>query len=139
MILDAVFNFASQQSLSGTSDQASTNVLDLGSAKKLFQGFGEPLILSVMVTAVGGTNPTFRAWLVGADSADLTSNPIVICDTGVSAVLAASDLPVLYELLVGGQNTAKRYYGVLFDQGGTSPTATANAQLVHGAQSNLVK
>jgi hypothetical protein len=66
--------FASGQSLSGTSDQLSTNVYDAGSAKKLFAGRGG-LKIAVQVSAVGGTNPTFRARFVGADDAALSSNP----------------------------------------------------------------
>jgi hypothetical protein len=138
-IQDGFFNFARQQSLSGTSDTVSTNVYNAGSAIKLFCGAGEPMKLAVQVTAAGGTSPTFRARLVAADNAALTTNPIIIVDTGVSAVLTAADLPVLYELLVGLQVTAKQYYGVIFLQSGTSPTATANAFLAHGVASNLLK
>lgn len=139
MMLDALLNFASQQSLSTTSDVVSTNVYDAGSAKKVFGGSGEEVKLAIQVTAAGGTSPTFRARLVGADNAALTTNPIILADTGTSAVLAASDLPVIYELVPAMQPTAKQYYGVIFLLGGTTPTATANAQVAHTAQSNLVK
>lgn len=134
MILDAQFNFSDQQSLTGTSDVVSTNVYDLGAAGKLFQG-AAGLKLAIQVTASGGTSPTFRAKLVGADNAALTSNPITLADTGTSAAIAAADVPVIYELLPGQQNTAKRYYGVIYTQGGTSPTATVNAQVAIDAQS----
>lgn len=138
MILDKTFDFADQQSLSGTTETASTNVYNAGAAVKLFQGRAGAK-LAVQVTAAGGTSPTFRAKLVGADNAALTTNPVVIAETGVSAVIASTDLPVLYELNPGLQSTAKQYYGVLFTLGGTSPTATANAQFAEDAHSNGLK
>lgn len=138
-ILDALFDFASQQALTGTTDVVSTNVHNAGSAKKLFAGSGEEVKVGIQVTASGGTTPTFRARLVGADDAALTTNPVIIADTGVSAVIAAADLPLLYELVPSNQNVAKQYYGVIFTQGGSTPTATVNAQLAHSVQNNLVK
>lgn len=138
-ILDNHFDFANQQALTGTVDVVSTNVYDAGSAKKLFQGGGEPIKLGVQVTASGGTTPTIRARLVGADNAALTTNPVIIADTGVSAAIVAADLPIIHELTPAFQATAKQYYGVIFTQGGTTPTATVNAHLVRDAQSNLLR
>lgn len=135
MLLEGMFDFATQQELSGTSDTVSTNVHDAGVAKKLFGGSGEPIKLIVQVTAAGGTTPTFRARLVGADNAALSSNPVTIADTGVSAAVDAGDLPLYYELVLAHQKAAKRYYGVIFTLGGTTPTATANAQVGAGGQS----
>lgn len=140
MLIDATLSFSSQQSLSGTAAQNSTNVYDAGSAKKLFGGTSEMGVLGIQVTAVGGTTPTFRAQFVGADDAALTSNVITIAETGVSATLvAATDPPVLYELNPSNQVTAKRYYGLIYTQSGTSPTATVNAAFVEAALNNLVK
>jgi len=138
MAIDTTFNHARQQELTGTSDVVSTDVYDAGSAKRLFAG--APAIKGcVQVTASGGTNPTFRARFVGADNAGLTTNPEIIADTGVSAALAAADIPALYELAIGHQKADKRYYGWIFTQGGTSPTATVNAFLADLAQSNTVR
>lgn len=139
MLLDNIFNFADQQSISGTSDTNSTNVHDAGSAKKVFGGNGEPAKLVVHITAAGGTSPTVRARFVGADDAALTSNTIDIADSGFTPVLAAADLPYIIELKLAHQKTAKRYYGVIWDQAGTSPTATVNAQIASASQTNLVK
>jgi len=136
MLMDASFDFTpSAQSLSGTSDQNSTNVFNAGSAKKLFGGaFGRGPKIFLQVTAIGGTSPTFRARLVAADSADLATNPIILADTGVSRVLAASDIPYINELLPSVQLDAKQYYGIIFTQSGTSPTATVRASLVADSQ-----
>jgi hypothetical protein len=139
MFIDNNFAFASQQNLSGATSTNSTNVYNAGSAKKLFGGAGEPVSLAVHVTAAGGTSPTIQAKLVGADDSGLSSNVIVIADTGVSPALAASDLPYALEVVPAQQKTAKQYYGVIFVQTGTSPTATVNAALTIDAQSNLLK
>lgn len=138
MFLDNAFSFASGQSLSGTSDTVSTNVFDAGSAKKLFGGSsGRGVKILVTVTAVGGTTPTFRARLVGADNAALTTNPVILDDSGVSRTLVAGDLPYAIELHPAEQLDAKEFYGVIFTQSGTSPTATASANAVMDAQSNF--
>lgn len=137
MQTDAILGFGDQQSLSGTSAANSTNVYDAGSAKKLFEGNGGG-VLAIEVTAVGGTSPTFQAQFVGADDAALSTNPVVLADTGASKVLAATDLPVLYRLRPSNQKDAKRYYGVIYTLTGTSPTATANANIVESAQNHMV-
>ena len=139
MMIDGHFNFADQQAISGTSDTVSTNVYDAGSAKKLFGGANRKARLAIQVTAAGGTSPTFQAKLVGADNAALTTNPVVIADTGITGTIAAADLPLLFELVPGLQTEDKRYYGVIFDQGGTSPTATVNAQISMEPHSALLR
>lgn len=139
MYLDKNFQFSKQQAITGTSDVASTNVWDVTTARKVFQGAGKAVKLGVQVTASGGTSPTFRARFVGADNAALTTNPVIIADTGVSAAIASTDIPVLYELNLNHQNVTKAFYGVMFTQGGTSPTATVNAHISADEQSNLLK
>lgn len=136
MIIDALLTFSKQQALTGTSDVVSTNVYDAGAAKKLHQGAGG-LKIAIQVTASGGTTPTFRARYVGADNAALTTNPIILADTGVSAAIAAADLPLIYDLIPSQQTTDKRYYGVIYLQGGTTPTATVNANGVIDSASNV--
>ena len=138
MILDKNFNFAVQQALTGTSDVVSSNVLDLTTARKLFEGGGGGKLLITQI-ASGGTTPTLSARLVGADNAALTSNPIILAQTGVSDAIVAADLPRQLEVVPVLQTTAKRFYGVIFLQGGTSPTATVNAQIVADSQTNLIK
>ncbi len=140
MLLDDMFNFSDAQSLSGTDAQDSTNVYDAGSAKTLFAGAGgHGPKLAATVTAAGGTNPTIQCQFVGADDADLSSNVVVIADSGVSKVLAAADLPWQIEMVPNNQRDAKRYYGLIWDQTGTNPTATVNGQLCWTAQNNLIR
>lgn len=138
MHIDALLSFSVQQALAASGN--STNVYDAVNATKLFAGNGGGT-LAIEVTAAGGTSPTFQAQLIGADSADLATNPVVLADTGTSAAIAAADLPLLYELEPNNQAVAKRYYGVKYTLGGTSPTATVNANVVYedAAQNNMVR
>lgn len=136
MISDFHFNFSNGQSLTGTSDQNSTNVYDAGSAKKIFKGAGSSFEFNVSCSAIGGTTPTLRARLVGADDAALTSNVEIMADSG--ATPASPTAPFNLRLAPANQRTAKRYYGIIYLQGGTSPTATVSAEGGFGAQSNQV-
>jgi hypothetical protein len=140
MMIEGNMSFSSQQSLTGTSDVISTNVYDAGSAKKVFGGSaGLAPKVAVTTSASGGTSPTFRARLVGADNAALTTNPIILADSGVSRVLTATDVPYAVELIPAEQLDSKQYYGVIYTQSGTSPTATVNANMVLDAQSAGLK
>jgi hypothetical protein len=134
MYIEASQNFATAQALATTSDTVSTNVLDVGSAKKAFGGAGHPVKVSVGYVNASGTSPTFRARLVGADNAGLSSGVEILADTGANPVTAG--VPVVYELVPSMQKATKRYYGVVFTQGGTSPVGAATANLVLDAQSN---
>lgn len=135
MYIEASQNFATVQALTGTSDVVSTNVLDVGSAKKAFGGAGHPVKVSAGYVNASGTTPTIRVRLVGADNAALTTNPEILADSGVSATVTAG-VPVVYELVPSMQKVAKRYYGVVWTQGGTTPVGAGTANLVLDAQSN---
>lgn len=135
MARDAFLTFSDQQALSGAGSANSTNVYDAAAAKKLFGGTAHGKV-AIEVTAAGGTSPTFEAKVVAADDAALTSNVVTLVDTGTSA--ASPTTPALYELAVSNQAASKRYYGVIYTLGGTSPTATVNAQFVDAAENNQV-
>ena len=135
-IQDANLVFSDEQALTGTTDVVSTNVYDAGSARKLFEGYQRGQI-AVVVTAAGGTTPTFRARVVGADDDALTTNPVILADTGVSAAITAGDLPLNYSLQPAVQAASKRYYGVIYTLGGTTPTATVSAAFQETQQSTF--
>lgn len=126
------------QALTGNSAVLSTNVYDALAAKKLFAGsLGKGPKLSIDIpAAMGGTSPTFMAQLIGADNAALSSNPITLAQIGTTRVLTAADFPFHAEVAIGEQLDAKRYYGVSYTMGGTSPTAGVNANIVADAQSS---
>jgi hypothetical protein len=142
MILDANFKFdVTPQSISTTSDVISTNVYDAGAAKKLFEGLPPDtceLVVGCLMTA-GTATLSWRARLVGADNAALTTNPIVLADTGVNtlddtgATLANTSF-CTRTLPIAGQTVAKRYYGVFYTLGGTTPTANVTAVITQAGQ-----
>lgn len=136
MFLDASMPGGSGVAVTGTSDAIIGDVYDAGSAKKLFGGSaGLGPKAAISFSAIGGTSPTARVRLVGADDAALTTNPVILGDTGVSRVLTSADLPYMAEFIPGEQLDAKRYYGFIATLGGTSPTGTVSAALVADAQS----
>ena len=144
-ILDRNYDFSDAQALSTTSDVLSTNVLDAGAAVKKFAGslgaFPVKIACGIVITAGTGTL-SYRARLVGADDAGLSTNAIILDDTGVqikgpdgATALANTDVAT-FELSASFQGPAKRYYGVVWTLGGTSPTATGDANGVIDSQSN---
>ena len=134
MMLDAAWAFdATPKTVTATGN--STNVNDQGSAKKLFDGTGRiPFRISGFYKGNSGTNPTIRVQFVGADDAALTSNVLVIADTGVSPVLSAGVL-VPFELVPQLQTAAKRFYGLIYTLAGTTPNIDVMAVGVLDGQS----
>jgi hypothetical protein len=142
--IDNTKAFSAAQSLSTTSDVVSTNVYDAGSAKKVYAGASRPKI-GGFITMTGGTGTlSWRARLVGADDAGLTTNPIILADTGVmlkgpdGATALANTDKAAFELHPTMQPTAKRYYGVVWILGGTTPTATGSASEQLDPASNML-
>lgn len=142
MILDAELGgFCGEgQAISGTVAVVSTNVFDATVAKKLFGGSpGQAPKVACSVSAVGGTNPTILAQLVGDSVAALNSTPIVIASYGPTRVLTAADIPYVFDLWPGEQLDPKRFYGVIFTMTGTAPTATVTADVAIDSQTAGLK
>lgn len=146
MMIEGQFKFDSaSHALSGTSAVASTNVHDAGSAKSVFAGHSQrpPLLYFEALWVSGSSTLSIQAQFVGSDAATLDSNNIVIADTGT--ILVADDgtafstghTAVRRLLPLVGQMTAKRYYGVLYTQGGTSPVFNVKAVIVADGQTNM--
>lgn len=133
-MLESLFNFSTDQSLSGTGGN-STNTYNAGVARKIFSGFQKKLKMILNISASGGTSPTIRARLVGADDAALTSNVVDICDTGVIAW--TSGATGFREFIIGPQTVAKQHYGIIYVLTGTTPTFTVDAELADAWQENL--
>jgi hypothetical protein len=132
MILDTGNLFSDAQSLTGTSAVVSTSSVDLGSARDV--GSGENVELFCSATASGGTSPTLAVEIIGADDAALTSNIVVYASVPAVALAAPQDI-VLPSLPV--MATKKRYLGLRYTQGGTSPTSTVTAGIVMDKQTNF--
>lgn len=140
--LEGTWDFGSTAISSSTSDTVSTNVTDVGSAKKVFAGAASTKIKG-QIAVTAGTSPTCRARFVGADNAALTTNPVILADSGVqsykedgSTALASGDT-FRFQLTPSDQRAPKRYYGMIYTLGGTTPSATCDGRLVIDGQTNM--
>jgi len=142
-IMDKNLDFALTSISSSTADTVSTNVLDRGAAELLFPGPGG-IQFGVYASITAGTSPTVRARLVGADNAALTTNPEILADSGVhtlkddgTTALASGDKKFL-TLVPRGQTVPKRYYGLIFTMGGTTPSGDFTPVAAIDIQTNQV-
>lgn len=126
MILDKELQVSVAQSLTGTSTIASGSVIDLQAAT--YVGAGRSLACFVEQTASGGSTPTLLIEVVGAASEDLTSLPVVLASRQIANSEIGADK--FYMLPGIRPDVKKRYLGVRYTQGGTTPTATVNAYFV---------
>ena len=141
-LIDNLFDFGTTAITSSNADTVSANVFDYATARALFGGPASVKIKTKVVLSAG-TSPTVRARLVGADAANLATNPVILADTGVqsykedgSTALANTDT-VEGTLIPAGQIPAKRYYGLIFTLGGTTPSASCTAAVVLDDQTNM--
>ena len=121
MIFERLWAFDVDAPKTITAQAISSNVRDAGSARIEFAGTARvPFRIAGWYLPNSGTNVTMRVQFVGADDAGLTSNVLVLADTGVSPVLT-NGVPVPYEMIPQLQQTAKRFYGLIYIPGGTTP------------------
>lgn len=130
-MIDGNFVFGLPAITNSTAATISTNVLDAGAATKLFAA---PVCghICARIAVTADANPSIKIDLVGADAANLTSNPIVLASSGVIATNEAGTALATGEIVdvafpVGGQTAAKRYYGLVVTLGGTNPDIAAAA------------
>jgi len=113
-----------------TVDAASTNAIDLSSVTpKIDIGAGEPMmfILQVDVSAdFTSSNETYQFNVIDSDNADLSSPRIMLSRLIDYSLLTAG---TLHDLPVPAVAVAKRYLGLYFDGGNTTPTITVTAWL----------
>ncbi len=124
MFVDRCLQFAVSQVIANETPVVSDNVYDAGSAIKLFGGADNSMRVAISVVdfEAGAAATTWRAQLLGADSADLEDLPIVLADTGESAALTTALLPSTVYLEPAEQMEAKRYYGVWLTMTGDTET-----------------
>lgn len=104
----------------------SSNVVDQSAAVRLGMGGASLPKFYCLISAKSGTTPTIRVQLVGADNAALTTNPVIIYDSGVIAD------PVTVPQLVKGAispHALKRFYGAIYTLVGTTATFTVTCGL----------
>lgn len=138
-MLDAHTTFANQQAIADGTAVVSSVVLDAGTpfggtgtaaAPKLFEGEGQEVIVEVTAAVnTGKDDYQIKVDIIGADNADLDSNPVVL-DTFTTAAIAEASLPTALKPLViklhpSNQAVAKEFYGMKFDLTGTGSALTS--------------
>jgi len=129
MFVDSLLRLSDAQAV--TSDAASTNTIDLGNVTpKRGIGTGEPMevVLTVDVAADHTTgDETYEFQFIQSANADLSSPDILEL-----RVIAAADLSAgsVHHLPIPKGAITKRYVGVFYNTGGTTPTVTVTADLV---------
>lgn len=125
MILDALTEVSSAQVL-GTGATLSSFSVDEKAAVRN----GEVQFV-VNISGVSGTGPTLAIEVIGADDAGLTSGvvPLGRLDPVVAAAAAAKNVYVK-----ANYTTKKRYLGLRYTMGGTTPAATVTASVSERVQ-----
>jgi hypothetical protein len=128
MFLDALLLLSDAQAV--TADAYSTNTIDLGgSSPARGIGAGEPMavVVTVDVAADATTgDETYSFLLVQSANADLSAHDTLSTITVAAANLTAGQKVVIP---VPPGSVTKRYVGVRYDVGGTTPSITCTAFL----------
>lgn len=129
MFLDALLLVSDAQAVTATAN--STNVIDLGASIPKRQVGESDLGFGVAID-VGGDfttgNETYAVSVVQSANADLSAPDVLATVTRTATQLAAGAL--LFVDLPKG-NPTKRYVGLVYTVGGTTPTITITAWLTH--------
>lgn len=141
MIIDDVWNLGLPTITNSNTATASTNVVDVGSAKIIFQAGRGARIWGRAAVSVDTTS--LRVDFVGSAAAALTT-PFVIASRQIAydelnALLGTGTQTITFDFEVSRQRVAYRHYGLLVTLGGTNPDMTAgSAYLVFNAQTNMI-
>lgn len=125
MFIDSQLLFSDAQAI--TSDAASTNLIDIGIAKNLFDGEPMAVVLQVDVAADGTTtDETYEFQIEMDDNSSFSSaTDLVVHSIGYASLTAGSThiipIPV-------GQNV-EQYVRLYYNVGGTTPSITVTAFL----------
>jgi hypothetical protein len=125
MQLDAHLLFSDAQAV--TADANSTNIIDLGVGRNLFDGEPLAVVLVIDVAAnVADADETYEFEVHTDDNSALSSSTQLIAQAIAGAALTAGSTHVI-PVPVGV--TLERYLGLKFDVGGTTPSVTVTAFL----------
>lgn len=138
MFLDALLTLSDAQALSATA--VSTNTIDLGNITGGRDiGIGEPMTASVAIdVALAGTTPTLLIEFIQSANADLSS-PDVLGSSGTLSGAAAVPVGQIFEIDVPAGRITKRYIGLRYTLGGTTPTVTVTACIIPSSMSSQAK
>lgn len=125
MIIDAHCLFSDAQAVSA--DAASTNYMDLGVARNLFDGEPLAVVIQVDVAADGTTTDETYEFQIETDDNTSFSSPTDLLAHSIGyASLTAGSVHVL-PIPVGA--AVERYLRVYYNVGGTTPSITVTAFL----------
>jgi len=125
MLLDSQLLFSDAQAI--TADAASTNLIDLGVARNLFDGEPMAVVMTVDVAADGTTtDETYEFQIEMDDSASFGSpTDLVVHSIGYASLTAGSQ----HILPIPVGQAVERYIRLYYNVGGTSPSVTVTAAL----------
>lgn len=125
MILDSQLLFSDAQAV--TADAASTNQIDLGIERNLFDGEPMAVVLQIDVAADGTTTDETYEFQIETDGDSAFGSPtdLVVHSIGYASLTAGSThvLPIPIGVSV------ERYLRLYYNVGGTSPSVTVTAFL----------
>jgi hypothetical protein len=125
MFIDAQLLFSDAQAVSA--DAASTNYVDLGVARNLFEGEPMAFVIQVDVAADGTTtDETYEFQVETDDNSSFSSATDLLAHSIGYASLTAGSIHVLP---VPVSSAFERYVRLYYNVGGTSPSVTVTAFL----------
>lgn len=130
MITDKFLRVSEDQAITG--DAASTNTIDLGTARDI--GEGKPLFAVFTVTEAFNNLTSILLEVVSSAAADLSSPQILSMQ---SVLLAGLTVGSQYTVVIPPQvaSLGKRYLGAYYDVTGTNPsTGKITCDIVEGIQ-----
>jgi len=129
MFLDALLVLSDAQAVSA--DAASTNTIDLGAANRLI-GDGEPLVAMFTIDVAADyttTDETYSFQIIQSTAANLSSPDILAVRT-ISAASAGLAAGTKVTMGIPMGTPTKRYLGVYYDVGGTTPSITVTCAVI---------
>lgn len=123
MILDALLQFSNKQVLA-TGAAFATNVLDLITVRDV--GVGEPIDVTIGIDALAFASGTYQFEIVQSNDPALAGAESVVSRTILAPLLT---LGALFTLTIPQNVITKRYLGVRYTLGGTTPAVTVTSYL----------
>jgi hypothetical protein len=138
MFVDALLLLSDAQAV--TADAVSTNTVDLGAVtpqRDLGTGEAMELVIQVDVAAdFTTTDETYAFEFIQSANANLSSADVLARRAILASALTAGSI---HKIPVPGGSVSKRYVGVNYDVGGTTPTITVTAFLQPASMASLAK
>lgn len=126
MILDKELQFSDAQALTGSA--ASTSVVNLGAASKLFTGEPMAVLVTVDVAADVASGDETYAFALQTDDAVGFGSPTELVSRSIDKALLTAGSK--HTLVVPFEASVEQYLRLNYTLGGTTPSVTVTAHLV---------